>query len=82
VNPTDTILQVKKLISQDTDQYRLFFAGKELQDHEILSSYNIQNLNEVIAHKRAVASGLVSRPKGMFILVKTLTGAFPFSSGS
>ena len=70
VEGTNTVAELKeKLHAHEglpTDQIRLVFGGKELQDDRILSDYNIQKMNTV---------HLLLRLWGGFqVFCKTLTG--------
>lgn len=70
VAPSDTIEKVKQIIQHKegipSQQQRLFFAGKELQDGHTLSEYKVQRNSSLL---------LVPRPcDSMQIFVKTLAG--------
>ena len=70
VTSTQTVADLKTKLHEKeglpTDQIRLVFGGKELQDDRALSDYNIKKMNTV---------NLLLRLRGGFqIFCKTLTG--------
>jgi ubiquitin C len=75
ISGEDTIATIKQKISQKegvpVDQQRLIFAGKQLEDNQTLSSYNIQKDScvHLVLRLRGGSTG-----SAMQIFVKTLTG--------
>jgi ubiquitin C len=70
VEPTDTVESLKEKFKAKEgipiDQQKLIYAGKELQDDQLLSAYNIPN--------ESTLSFVIRLRGGMQIFVKTLTG--------